>query len=253
MDCKRYKESLSEAAAGAHESQREAALRAHLETCAPCRAALGAERELYAAIDRGVATSVAALPSTEFAARVRQRLAAEPLPARPWFGGLRFAGWAPAAALAMAVLVLGIAWLGRRAPAPGAAIESARNALSQVPAQVQSQTEERNSAWAANSTVALAPGAISPQPGAETSGSRGVELFRPSTRTQVREPEVLVPPGEQAAVLQLYEALRKRRVAAEFLVAPLPAALEPVPLTIAPLEIARLEIASIPSGAQVER
>jgi len=54
-----------------------------------------------------------------------------------------------------------------------------------------------------------------------------------------------VPPGEQAAVLRLYEAVKKRRVDAVSLLTP-PAPLEPAPLKILPLEVARLDVQAIP-------
>ena len=61
--------------------------------------------------------------------------------------------------------------------------------------------------------------------------------------TRVAEPEVLVPPGEQAAVLRLYQAVKERRVDAASLLTP-PAPLEPAPLKIPPLEVASLEVES---------
>ncbi len=126
MDCKQYKENLAAAALGALEPRREAEFAAHLAGCAACRAALDDERRLLDAVDRGVAASVAAEPSAEFAARVRRRLDQEPQPTHSWFGG-----WVPATAGALAVLALVALWLARRPPVLPGTAEPPRTAAGQ--------------------------------------------------------------------------------------------------------------------------
>jgi len=235
MDCERCKESLSETAAGALAPECEAALRPHLEACAACRAALEMGRRLYAAIDRGVAASVAAGPSAAFEARVRHRIEAEPLPARPWFFGLRFPGWAPAAAAALALMVLVLILFERREPRPLELADSAKSQPAEAPAA------GLGSSSSAESALSLNPAASAPI-AAPANRSRRASRNSQSAKVLVRELEVLVPPGEQAAVLQLYAALQSRRVGGASLVAA--PATPPAQLSIEPIEISRLEIGS---------
>jgi anti-sigma factor RsiW len=66
-----------DAALGAIAPRRGAELRAHLESCPGCRAALEERKELVAAIDRGIRDNLAGEASRGFAARLRRRLAEE--------------------------------------------------------------------------------------------------------------------------------------------------------------------------------
>jgi hypothetical protein len=234
MHCLRYQESLTDVAAGALDLERESALRAHLEACAPCRAALEAERQLFAAIDLGVAASVAANPSADFAARVHRLIAQEPVRARPWFAGLWVTAWAPAAALALAVLILTVAWFAWHAPARHAPPDSARNLPGNVPAKPQAGSTP--SAEGSASTRAQAE--VAERAAGSRSGSPRFGHPMQSVPAQVHEPQALVPPGERAAVLQLYAALQSHRVdASSIRASPATATAQ---LDIEPLEIAQL-------------
>jgi len=111
MNCTRYKYWLTDAALGALPAERAAEFDAHLASCSGCRQALQAERKLLAVIDSSLATELAADPATDFAARVRQQIAADPA-TQSWL-----AGWRPATAGALAALALLAVWLSQREPA----------------------------------------------------------------------------------------------------------------------------------------
>ncbi len=220
MDCKRYKKDLAAAALGALEPRREAEFAAHLASCAACRAALGDERRLLHIIDRGVAASVAAEPSAEFAARVRRRLDQEPVPAHSWF-----ARWVPAAAGALAVLALVALWLARRPPVLPGTAEPPRTAGGQ---QRPSREEP-------------APAELPVEQAATPRGKGSAIHLKRHVAVRTARPEVLVLPGQRAAVLQFYEAVGSGRVdTASLLVPPLP--LAPAKLEILPLEVAKLDL-----------
>ncbi len=225
MDCERYRKNLTDIALGAMESRRQAEFAAHLAVCAGCHAALERERRLLAAIDIGIAASVAAEPSPEFAARVRQRLEQKSLSARS-----RFSTWVPATAVALVVLGVVAVWLARRRPVvPG----------TPEPPAVASQQRPTVTAPAAEAASRARPS----RPTEQAATPRGATPARGHLKqvvAQVAEPEVLVPPGQHEAVLQLYAALRSGRVDPASLVAP-SAPLEPAELKIAPLEVPKLE------------
>jgi len=195
------------------ESRRQAEFAAHLAVCAGCRAALERERRLLAAIDIAIAASVAAEPSPEFAARVRQRLEQEGLLAPLWFSS-----WVPAAAVAFVLVAVVVAWLAWRRPVVPGTREPASAAEVVSRARPSGPTEQS----------------------ATPRGATPARGHLKQVVAQVAEPEVLVPPGQHEAVLQLYAALRSGRVDPASLVAP-SAPLEPAELKIAPLEVIKLE------------
>jgi anti-sigma factor RsiW len=220
MGCKPYKEILTDAALGALEPSRETEFAAHLARCEACRAALDRERHLLAAINFGIEASVAAEPSPEFLARMRRRLEEEQLPMRLWFSG-----WVPIAVGALAALALVTVWIARRSAVGPVATETAQTAPSQQPLATKgnSATEKVR---------------------AELESLPGGHATRQLT-TRATDPRALAPPGEQAAVLRLYEAVQKRSIdTASLLASPVPS--EPSSLEFAPLEVASLEIRPMP-------
>ena len=225
MGCKPYKEILTDAALGALEPSRETEFAAHLARCEGCRAALDRERHLLAAINFGIEASVAAEPSPEFLVRMRRRLEEEQLPMRLWFSG-----WVPIAVGALAALALVTVWIARRSAVGPVATETAQTAPSQQPAASKGNTAAEQSEISQATRLGTR----------NRGGRRGRQV-----PARVAEPEVLVPPGEQAAVLRLYEAVKGRRVDAASLLTP-PAPLEPAPLKILPLEVASLDVQVIP-------
>ncbi len=194
MGCQRYQSWITDEALGALAKNRERELLAHAAECAACRAALNRTRVLHQAIDLGMAETVSAEPSAELTARVRQRIAEPPEPARA-----RLAAFFPAVAGALALAALLALWLRPQAPPrpPGAATQSHDVATAgQIPSQ---------------------PTATIHRPPAELlrdSGGEPAEANHSAGRTQNPAPafEVLVPPGELQAVVQFAAALNSAGV-----------------------------------------
>ncbi len=193
MGCQRYQGWITEQALGALAVNREAELLAHVAECTQCSAALHRSRVLHQAISLGIAKTVGAESSPDFAARVRQRIAEHPAPAR-------FAAFFPAVAgalvLAAALLAL---WLRPQAPPrrPGA------------PAQSHD--------IAATGRIPSQPAAVIRRPLTELplhSGEGPAEANRRSSRAANTAPAfvVLVPPGELQAVVQFAAALNRAGV-----------------------------------------
>ncbi len=223
MSCEQFNTRLTDFALGAEDAE----LRAHLDACASCRAALEAQRALLASIDRGLVSVVAEAPSGDFAAHVRQRIAQEGVTTRPWF-----AGWLPVTATALALVVLvGVLTIGRP-PRPPQSVDVT------PPAQV-APIEKAD---------AVAPPEVTP-----TEPPRTVAIGRPPRPPQSaanREPEVLVPHGEMQAIARLMDASWNGQADGASLTAtaaPMSEALKP--LSIEQLKIPALEIAP---GEKVE-
>jgi putative zinc finger protein len=248
MDCKRLKDRLSDRALGGLDRPGEGELRAHLEACPDCRAALERERRLVGAIDRGVRAHLAAEPSPELAARVRMRLAEEragsaagllsawSLVPRWWLDwGLR--PWIPATAAAVIALTAALVWLAhrpatRRAPAVASrtSSEAAQPQVEPVtppvgpPSQIQAQSSSRRDV-------------TRPRRSRERRAAAG------ASREEVL-PEVIVDKNEQESIARLYYAIQAGRVDLVSLMAVPPGfkraadgSLVPAPLHIPPVDV----------------
>jgi len=215
MSCTRYKDWLTDAALGALPADRAAEFDAHLASCSGCRQALQAERKLLAVIDSSLAAELAAEPAPDFAARVRQQIAADPA-TQSWL-----AGWIPVAAGALAALALLAVWLSQREPAdlsvaeaPPARIESAQETPGLFPAKAPH----------AEKPLAVARASASPPPGG------------------FREPAVLISQNEQVATQMFLTGLRGRHaeswmLAGQAAARPQRELAAPEELKIAPLEV----------------
>lgn len=220
--CEEYGDWMIDAALGALAPERECAFAAHIAQCEPCRKAYEQARQFAVAIDRGVESLVAGEPSPQFAARLRMRIADEQPTSR--FAWLT---WKPAAALALASIlaVAGIVWIARhhnstRNAIPFArAIAAVRTAPSQVSSaatphsgtQVNSQTRSSLSARApAEPGRTGSPPAVQPR---RVAVARLVLRRHADPRANSpAEPEVIVPPGQVEAVMQLAAAIRSGRI-----------------------------------------
>jgi hypothetical protein len=218
MSCERFKARLTDLALGADDAE----LHAHLDSCAACRAALEAQRALVASIDRGVAALVDVEPSTDLAARVRRRIAPGEVAPRP-----RFAFWRPLTAAAVLTLVLVVALLiGRssRPPASARRTEPTPAARATTPPVPAPQAE-----------VARAQ---TPPPAAVGRHPRGEQRLVTAT-----EPEVLVPRGEMAAVMRLFNDNHGGKADGTSLLATTASVADSLqPMTTAALAIVPLEI-----------
>ncbi len=222
MGCERYKESVVEAALGAIPPRQRAELDAHLTGCSDCRAALERQRRLLTAIDAGLAAQFAGEPSPEFAVRVRQRVEQEQAP------GNALQGWIAVAAGALAVLVLVAVWFGRPSPT-----KVPKSGLARGIQVAPSQGQHASVALTAPTPEQSAPSGR--QVPTHSAAGRGLRLTGPLAASSA-VPEVLVPAGQQEAVLRLYAVLQSGRVDAALLLAP------HAPLKTAELNIPLLEL-----------
>ena len=219
MDCKRYQNWLSDAALGALDRSRESELRAHVERCAGCRAALERERMLVAGIDRGVAAHLAAEPSADFAARLKMRLAkegagrpaqAEAEPRSGWLWGF-LPGleqrWIPAAALALVAATIGLGWLAHHVAGgrgPAASAQQGRQPLQSATRPAPPPSLAHAAAVPVTEIASLR------QP-----ARRGRTTIARAVPSEVRSqglPEVLIDQSEQEGIARLYTAIQNGRV-----------------------------------------
>jgi hypothetical protein len=188
MSCERYREALTELAAGGPAT---AGLRAHIDGCAGCQRELAALGEALGLADASLAELASAEPSPEFGARLRQRATGEPLSegVGPWSWA-----WLATAAVVCVAVAVAVMWRGTggersatvaQAPAP----VSATAPLASLPP---------------TSAEASAPPA---GPSSAPASAPTVDRFAARRVADRRaEPEVLVSEGGQRALLQ-YVAL----------------------------------------------
>ena len=220
MDCRRIQAALSEAAA---RGEPEAKLARHLETCVSCGAELQRLRTVVLQLERQLEAELAVEVPAELAARVRQRLAEVP-PSH----GVSFV-WAGAAGLVLA-LVVAFALVVARSELPIRAPEATSAKVERPPAPVPRTAERETSVMVSTrSTVATEP---TPAPPAPTT-----------------QPDVLVPPGQEAAILVFHQRSRDGRLILSVKRSAKPLTDSPrlhiSPLESTPLEVEPIEISSL--------
>jgi hypothetical protein len=223
MSCERHKKALIDAALSNDLLPLD--LRAHLDSCGTCRAALDEGRRLLAAIDSGLRAAANAPVPPSLLPAVHLRLAQEDATSAKCPPSSSWMYLAAAAALILALIPL---LRPRRANETGA----------QSSTQVAEQSTERAS-------VAI------PQPQPSSALEHPVNRrFYPQSRlilaraAQSPQPEVLVPPEERVALARYIASASQRK--SWVTVARIPPA-EPAtqPLTIEPLNIAALNEQSL--------
>lgn len=222
MDCERHEAALIDAAAGAPETPE---LQAHLRECAACRARLAEKRRGLLEIETRLAEALRIGPSLGFDARLRVHLSGEAA-RRP-----RLAAW-PMVSAAAALVVVALGWsvLDRGGRVDPAARRTDADARVAAPTPLEMPPVVRGA-------VRTAPGVP-----ASSAGRRQRPAMEPKPpRLAFREPEVLVPPGQEEAFARFVAALRARRVDPRSplasripLESPLP---DPDPVEIAPVEL----------------
>ena len=237
MDCRRYRNALSDAAAGPIEAEQQCALDEHLTNCPACAARLERLKRAIAEIDRAVAESAEMEPSPELLREFERRLAAEPRRA-----SLHLSVRTMAAAAAVLVLVAG-AWLLRGqffSPVP-------------VPRRVappfRAAAVEPGAQRMAGKLVTRVP-TVHVQPLLSATARPRPRLVHGETHATNRAffERVKVVPGEQAAIIQLYALLRSGKVKPQVLFPPgrdLDKPLKIAPLRIKPISIVPIEISRI--------
>ena len=220
MPCEHYKDALIEAAATGVTPQGQ--LRAHLENCDSCLAALAAEQSLFSSIDTGLRAGVIGEIPASLLSRVRARLLDETPSRNRWI----FA-WAPAAA--SVALIIGFLFL-----------RSVRHDLRNLPIEsneaVHSLPPVENSA---------------PRPG-NPPLEQGLDAYhlhrRPNQQNTLRdseEPRAFVPAEQPEAIARLLDGLRRGEVKGEVLVAEgngrQSQDLQIAPLTVDPIDVKALD------------
>ena len=227
MACERYRDALTDVAAGA---VAPADVEEHLASCEGCRRKLAALQKALALADAGLAALVAAEPTPDLPARIREAVA-ESGPTPAW----RF-GWLwPLAAAAATLLVALAVWVGRApAPEPRVALEG------------EGRVVPRDAGPAAPAGSAIPAGPRRADTDVRVRSDEAVTArHRPRpARAAAAAPEVLVPRGEAEALLRFAAIVhRDRHAPGAFLAAdrPSPDLAEPAALDITPLEIVPLD------------
>lgn len=228
MPCERYQQDLIEAAAADGALPNDA--RKHVEGCARCSAALTEEQTLFASIDAGMhGVANAELPGS-FLARVHANLSAQHA------GRVNLVpAWAVLCATAALAAVVGLYSLSRPSQSTGVTGKVATSV-----AAIQSPADR------GTSLPNAVPSSRNSRPFAVPRDHRLVNV------SEVRdvEPEVLVPPGEEALLLCFYESA----LAEPHPLRTLAADDSPrKPLTIAQIDVPELKIDSLEQRHGVTR
>lgn len=234
LTCEKYGEWIKEAALGEVSPRRERELLAHAGECDACREAYQSAREVAALVDRGVEALVAGQPSPEFAARLRARIAEEgPAPRFAWFT------WKPVATGFVAAVALAVLWvflapsrptLPPKSGQPVSTIASALPPEAHAPGVASADAAQRNRGH----SIALQRHSRTQLVAQQR---RGIgRIHSPS------EPEVLVPPGQLEAVMQLAADIRSGRIDGKTFVAE---QTETQKNMQKPIDIPRIEIKAI--------
>ena len=221
MPCEHFKDALT--AAAASNAAPDDPLRAHLEVCAPCRAAFTEEQSPFNAIDGTLRGTVNEEMPASLLPRVRARLQEEAAPNHRWV--FAWSALASSALLAAALLFMTDV---RHKREPQVAN------LSQGAAQV------------VRSQTVSAPREIPPKVSAtQASRQRRVGLIAPRIATTPEQPEVLVPAGQEKVVALLIQDLRRGEINGEALIADARKSqlddLRILPMNVSPLEVKPLE------------
>jgi len=221
MRCDRYEQDLTAGAAGAAITRD---LEAHLKGCLGCRERLAEKRGLLESVDRVLRMDLDVEPSPALRHRVFTRVAATERERRRIVPGVA----AAALAAGLIIVLVAGAWARRRSATP---LESNAVVISPGFPVRDAVTPETHEPLLIPSTprplVAATPHAVQ-------SGSRPA-VARPAF---VREPEVLVPPGQEAALQSFIAVLRDRSVPPPPLLlsgASLESLIAPVPLIEIPV------------------
>lgn len=205
----------------------DAKLARHLETCVSCAAELDRARTSLSLLERQLEAELAVEVPPELSARVRQKLAEVP-PGH----GVSFVRVSVAAGLALAIVV-GLAMVVSRSGVPVRTPEVTSAQVERPPAPVPRPAEREPSV-----SLPIPPRASSPAPPASTN-----------------EPRVLVPEGQEAAILLFHQRSKDGKLVLPLKRSPGPLAelrrLQITPLESTPLEVEPIEIS--PLSENVER
>lgn len=276
---KEYEAWIDDAAVGALDPRRERELLAHTNECDACREAYQHARELAALVDRGVESLVAGEPSPHFATRLRARIAEEQPASRPIWPTWKpvAAGLATAVALAMLIALLlprhrrvgpnqvqpnPNTTLAARIQAPIAAKNSSTNpprraGQSRVRGGYPPTPELARRTTPSRMHLASRFGSHDKHPVRLSWASRAADgrsagsssaVARHNSPANPEVPEVIVPPGQMEAVMQLAADIRSGRIDGKQFFAEQAHAQKNMqqPIDIAPIQIKPIEIPPLP-------
>ena len=244
MNCTRYRKLVKRAALGSLEASRQARLDTHLAECAGCRGLLDGEWLLAKTIEMGLAASVSGLPSPDFTARVRVRLAEDSQRARPRSAWVR-TGWFPisvAGIVALATL-LAVIWPALRQqkqpqPVKQTARVSAPDTSARVVSRPSVKTDNGGAMVASGAAHARTRRAIATPERARIHESNGIEDDAPQF-------QVIVEPGQSRVILAAYRAAQSARVGVDALAQTSDA--DEQPQRIKPIEVNPVVVAELNS------
>ena len=239
--CAQFREVMADAADAALSGSLQADFDAHLCDCAACREKFHRVQTLLQAISANLSATVAAEPSPQLLASVRQRIAEQRDRVPAWW---RQRAWliAASACAALAIFLFAVRTTHKfnqplRDPAPNP-IASSSAASNPIGSPTRRPAVESAASAPPRKPAPLFARHASPR-----------ALDRPAP-----EPEVIVDPGQMRAVLEFAAALRSGQIDGAKLLADEKKSAAPLviePLTIAPLKIAALadDAASPASGS----
>ena len=237
-NCGQVRKWMPDAAVGSLPSDRRADFDLHLQGCARCDKEFRGMQTLLQAIDTGVSGSVAAEPSPQLIANIRQQIehaSAAPL----WW---RRSAWltTACACAGVAIALLGVHALQR----------SYRAALNPQHQPVIASATAGNTAAPSNGSPVVEPARSAPLRNPTRATAR-----RSSPRTFASvdsEPEVIVEPGQMQAILHFAAAMQRGQIDGAQFLADQKKTSEPLeikPLTIAPLKIEPLDADAAPPAS----
>jgi len=190
MRCERYEQDLTAGAAGRTIT---GDLEGHLEECVACRQRLAEKRALLEAVDHVLRADLAVEPSPALRHRLITRVAETEGERRRMLPELA----AAALAAGLIIVLVAGAWARRRSTTP---LQSSAAAISPgLPA--------RGAAAPAREMPPI-PSTPGPPVTAKPRGARSGSPPAVAREAIVREPEVLVPPGQEAALRRFVAVLR---------------------------------------------
>ncbi|MGC1106123.1 MAG: hypothetical protein WA876_06260 [Candidatus Acidiferrales bacterium] len=236
--CAQFRECMADAAlSGSFHTD----LEAHVRDCAACREEFRRVQTLLQAINDGVSASVAAEPSSQLLANVRQRIASQQHRAPAWWSR---SAWltAAGACVALAIFLFAARTLHK----------FNRPLRDYAPSPIAASSTPGHSAASPNRGPTVESATSAPP-----RKSALVVVRHSSLRTlhcPASEPEIIVDPGQMQAILRFAAALQSGKIDGAKLLADQKQAAEPLeikPLTIAPLKIAALtdDVAPPASGS----
>jgi hypothetical protein len=203
MSCGRSRSEVRDVALGVVPSRR---LQAHLASCPTCRAVLVGERRRLAEIDDELGQALAVEPSPSLLPRVREAVSRQLAEPRS-----RFVWLLPVAASLVALAVL-LPLTRHIAPATGG--------IQALPSPLATASEPAVSEVEVPANVA--PPEVREDSRSAPARALGHRRAAPRVARATSEPEVIVPPGGEAAFRRYVQAIRHSRVVDQVVLGPGP-------------------------------